>query len=228
LPDQAELLADIRRLTALFGHIGHLRLLGGEPLLNPELLHLLPEFRGLLPHSRISLVTNGLLLEKWGEPLAEMLVHTNTTLCVTCYPCNQEICTRMITQFRTKGVDAILSPLTAFFRLFLHEAGENGFQGCELRHCRLLRHGHLWRCSIAAMISVYNREYHCRYPEENGVDLSAVKDGRQALALLERPGAMCEYCSDNGTLRKWSSGSSCAEDWRADLYKEDKAWQTSF
>ena len=44
-------------------HLYWLRLLGGEPLLHPCLSQCIEEIRDLFPHTRITLVTNGLLLD---------------------------------------------------------------------------------------------------------------------------------------------------------------------
>ncbi len=220
-PDSAGILRDIQRLTKLFSGVGHLRLLGGEPLLNPELLTLLTGIRALLPKTKLTLVTNGLLVEQWGTPLSEKLRQLHIILCITGYPCNQEIGARVVESYRAQGNLAVLTPRTDYFRLFLRERGESGAEGCELRHCILLREGKLYRCSIAAMIFAYNQAFGCAYPEEQGVDLYGAANGREVFARLRQPGAMCRYCSDSGTLRKWAAGGiHTAEEWRADHNKE--------
>lgn len=221
-PDKASLLADLKQLTQLFGGIGHLRLLGGEPLLNPELITILGEIRDALPTTRLTLVTNGLLLKQWGFPLMQKLKETNTALCITGYPINQKIGLRAVAAYRANGNLAMLTPNTAYFRLFIRDFGKNGWENCELRHCILLREGHLYRCSISAMIFAYNRAFNQTYPEEVGVNLDSVPDGHAVLALLNRPGKMCRYCSDCGILRKWEhSQIHTPEEWRADMTREE-------
>ena len=223
IPDTFELLADVQRIAKLFERIEHIRLLGGEPLLNPDLIQLLNGVRKVLPHSRVSLVSNGLLLEKWGADLADALKRLNITLYVTCYPTNLDVGTRGAALMRNMGAHVIVSPMTDYFRLFLYpeNSSVHGFESCEIRHCVLLRNGRIWRCSIEAMIYAYNRAFGCNYPEERGIDLECIRDGWEILEQLKQPGAMCSCCKDERRLRKWDcSDVFSAIDWRADLYKE--------
>ena len=61
-------------------------LMGGEPLLNKDLLTYLDETPKIFPHSQIALLTNAVLLAKWGEPLAEALKRNRIKLIVSIHP----------------------------------------------------------------------------------------------------------------------------------------------
>ena len=54
---------DLKKITEIF-NLYNFRLLGGEPLLHPNLKEILEIARYYLPSSRIVIVTNGLLLDK--------------------------------------------------------------------------------------------------------------------------------------------------------------------
>ena len=61
-------LKDIKRLAYLTNNkIGLMKLQGGEPLLNPDVIKYMEVTREYFPESRICLFTDGLLLPKWGE-----------------------------------------------------------------------------------------------------------------------------------------------------------------
>lgn len=221
-PDANALLWDIARLAALFDGIGHLRLLGGEPLLNPDLLLILPEIRRLLPESRLTIVTNGLLADRLGESFIEAVSHLDIAVRLTSYPATQQTVRQTAAQYQARGIDAQASPLTSFFRLFLRKDRKNGFQRCELRHCVLLHNGRLWRCSIAAFISVYNQAFGCRYPEEAGIDIYDSEDGWSLLSKLDLPGELCQFCYDDRTLQPWQqTNHPLKNDWIADKAAED-------
>ena len=53
---------DFRRLGTLFSNIRHVRIMGGEPLLHPNLVAFARVVRQTFPRSRIRIVTNGLAL----------------------------------------------------------------------------------------------------------------------------------------------------------------------
>ena len=52
------------RLNKLVGYIYDVRILGGEPLLHPDIIDILKITRKKFPFSKIELYTNGLLLDK--------------------------------------------------------------------------------------------------------------------------------------------------------------------
>lgn len=62
-----EFTKDMTRLTELFSGINKIRLMGGEPLLNPRLTEYIQTSRALFPASDIRIVSNGLLIPKLGD-----------------------------------------------------------------------------------------------------------------------------------------------------------------
>ena len=54
--------ADLARLRSLFWGVERIRLMGGEPLLNPRLAEYVEESRAVFPDSDLRIVTNGLLI----------------------------------------------------------------------------------------------------------------------------------------------------------------------
>ena len=55
---------DLMRLSGLFDNISRIRLMGGEPLLHPDVLGFVKSSRLAFPNADIWVVTNGLLLHK--------------------------------------------------------------------------------------------------------------------------------------------------------------------
>ena len=66
--------------------IKRIRILGGEPLLHPELGYMLKCIRCLFPVSDINVVTNGILLNKRKAELLPVFNKYNISLTVSCYP----------------------------------------------------------------------------------------------------------------------------------------------
>ena len=134
----AQILQDVKELNRLFPYVRHIRILGGEPLLNPHILDVVTGIRQLYRESRLSIVTNGLLLEKLGREFADILVENRAELMITCYPPIKSVVKAAAERFRSWNVPTFVSPETAYFHLFLKEKGESGFSSCTIKGCRTL------------------------------------------------------------------------------------------
>ena len=66
--------------------IQRIRILGGEPLLHPELGFMLKCVRCLFPKSDINVVTNGILLKQKKSELLPVFIRNNISITVSCYP----------------------------------------------------------------------------------------------------------------------------------------------
>ena len=53
---------DFKRLKELFSNIRHIRILGGEPLLYPDVGEVVKTVRAAFPRSKVRVVTNGVVL----------------------------------------------------------------------------------------------------------------------------------------------------------------------
>ena len=79
----------IKDLTLLKNKVGDklkwLRLLGGEPLLHPNINECLVKIRELFPKVSISIVTNGILLKKINEEFYNICYENKIELCISNY-----------------------------------------------------------------------------------------------------------------------------------------------
>ena len=78
---------DLNRLSQLTnGNISYLKLLGGEPLLCPNLIDYFQTARKYFPNSNIVLMTNAILLNKCDDNFYEALRKYDIEICLTKYP----------------------------------------------------------------------------------------------------------------------------------------------
>ena len=85
MPDMEQLLKDVKHLSEK-AHIFHFRVLGGEPLLNPNLPKILDGLRELLPDSDIGIVTNGTLITRQSKELFDCMNKNKIGFNITLYP----------------------------------------------------------------------------------------------------------------------------------------------
>ena len=77
---------DLERLSQLFFNIRKIRLLGGEPLLHPEVNAFIAATRQHFPLASVVLVTNGILLPTMDEDFWKCCQKNGVTIDMTIYP----------------------------------------------------------------------------------------------------------------------------------------------
>ncbi len=139
-------------------------LLGGEPLLHPELPALLRKARECWPETRLILTTNGLLLPKKGRQLLDVLLETRTQVLLSEHLTDEDgmaafdSARQMLEQ---SGVDTVVIPSASRWKeyYFFDDAGnpvpyrsrpEASWTMCGPNTCFNLNNNKLYRCSILA------------------------------------------------------------------------------
>ena len=215
IPDMRDIVHSLEYLARLFSHVDTIRILGGEPLLNRELPEILCAVRRIMPESSISLVTNGLLLEEWGESLAKIMAQQQVKLCVTHYPVNTQRIRNSVPLYRAAGVEISISPVTDRFRLFLtQQKQKDSFVRCQLKNCTFLRDGKLYQCALSALVGQYNCRFGTNFPETDGIDLATATSGEDVLHRLSDSCDLCRYCDDSDRLVAWRAADNMqSSDW---------------
>jgi sulfatase maturation enzyme AslB (radical SAM superfamily) len=153
-------------------------IIGGEPLINPELDQWILGLRDLMPESQLRLTTNGLLLHKWPQ-LMDLINHVgNCVFKVTVHvddaALEQEI-TKIfhsqpwepvieygIARWRnTHGVRLQINRPLTFLKTYLgtynnmaphHSKPADAFAACVQKTCPLLYQGKIYKCSTSALL----------------------------------------------------------------------------
>lgn len=186
------------------------KIMGGEPLLHPDLVGLLREVKSSGISDRVRLFTNGLLLHRMDEPFWRELDH----LTISSYssapvpPRNLELAQQRAREFgfvlNVKGVTAfseVLSPQ----RRDDPQAVRRTYETCWLRHrCLVVRQGVFFKCTRAAYAQEFLSRVQCDAPpadfaqrhRRDGVVLAAPDLADRLLAYLndDEPLAACDYC----------------------------------
>ena len=78
---------DMTKMSSLFNkQLLDLQLLGGEPLLNPEINEYVKHSREVFPRTLISIITNATLLDSMGEDFWKTLNENNVNIVPSIYP----------------------------------------------------------------------------------------------------------------------------------------------
>lgn len=199
--DPSALVSSLNTL-ALHYRAEHLRLLGGEPLLHPELLNLLRMVRQTGISERIRIVTNGVLLNRMADTFWEMI----DELHVSVYPGHRP--TTLESQGWQDRAQANDVEITVkYFDRFRESYSETGtadrgltrriYSTCQIAHqwrCHTVEGGVFYKCPQSPLLSQLLRG---NGAVADGVSLDHRADLRELLiAYLESPDPLraCQHC----------------------------------
>ena len=224
--DILEFEKDISRLSELTGGVARfINLLGGEPLLHPEIEKFFDAARKYFPASTIRVVTNGILLSKMKEEFWKSCRNNKIELGVTEYPIDvdyNEI--RLLAEkhgviYTSFSGDEVRDEM---WKLALDEEGKNrptdNFMRCPRPNaCVFCAHGKIFTCATLANINHFNKYFGTKLllSEDDYVDIYKVKSVSEILEYLRNPTPFCRYCNierrEYGV--RWEKSERKKEEW---------------
>ena len=198
---------DMERLHELFSHIKKIRLMGGEPLLNPRVADYAEKTRLLFPASDIRIVTNGLLLPSFDDEKLKKLKEADIKFDISNYPPTRKIKDQIDRKLSHAGISYDLGfPMNYFFRNILERPSDDpapAFRNCIFTHCHMLGHGKLAPCSYAYCIGRFNAQFGTNYPETDYFDIYSDITGEEIIAAFSAPHEFCKCCGKGIVPIKW-------------------------
>lgn len=208
---------DIKRIFDFHFPISVIKLLGGEPLLHPDIIDFIAATRYHFS-GRLSIVTNGLLLLSMGKDFWKEIRDYRVVIDLTKYPYGPnkekvqslsekqkiEICTYDMPNMRVRYLNPIRS---------LHS--ENNFKKCRMARCKTLLNGRLYPCSLGTYASMLNEKFHTVFPPAKGIDIHDDRVTRDhILRHINSPISLCKHCiTDHIPLSKWRKSELIKEEW---------------
>ena len=209
---------DINQLKKYIYDIGIIRILGGEPLLNPELPRFIRLVRKLYPAAIIDVVTNGLLVEKINDELIDTMKENVAFFHISLYKPMEERAKDVKQFLYEKGIAYTISPLNEVFmktQTLERQEDEDFFYSCFQATCTCLQDGKIAPCYAPFTTKYFNDSFGKNLPVEEGVDLYGSEMHLSLLkASLLIPMERCHYCI-NGDAEAWQviGKNSRIEDW---------------
>ena len=206
------------------GTFTKISILGGEPLLHPELLQIISICREIFPKPAIYLCTNGLLLTKMDEPFWECCKKYNVELLITRYPINinENILKTISNYYR---VPTYIYPDTPR-KMYLTPIDVTGSQDAKdkFNNCwhrsdcpKEIRDGKVWGCLLASHVHHFNQYFNenIEISEKNYIDLNTVNHFDEIVDFLNKELPICRYCKWNygKENEKWEKSQKKIEEW---------------
>lgn len=232
---------DCRRLSELFGgEMSSIQLMGGEPLLHPQITEIMRITRDAFPVGRIRIVTNGTLLPKMAEDFWEACRECNVEISPSYYPIefDYDAWGEIVESKQIKYTPFSLLGLSKklwgkVFPICPKRGGTYGlsrsnFLRCQdANHCVTLRDGRMYPCDIAAHAFHLKKYFDLdiQLSDRDSVDIYSVGSGAELLEALAKPIPFCQYCDvvegDKLITCDWGVSRRERYEWLAFEFTED-------
>jgi uncharacterized radical SAM superfamily Fe-S cluster-containing enzyme len=200
---------DLKRLSGLSGgNIPVIYLVGGEPLLHPELPEFMRAARQYFPKSRVQIVTNGLLLLAQKDIFWESVKKYNIVMSPTKYPgVNWEKIENRAAEFgyRFSYFDHSGNTEKASRKFCLDLSGgqdsRKSFKRCCMAACTVaVQNGRVATCSFVFNMRHFNKYFRQNIPvtEMDSIDIYKAQTMREIVDFVNRPIPLCRYCKSMG------------------------------
>ncbi len=222
-PDLAKFTKDLGQLKKFFDEITVVRILGGEPLLNPEIEDYIKLVSDIYPDSVIHVVTNGLLLKTMPDSFFDTLkgCREGSGIWISFYPVMRNKIDDIRSFLNSKNVGYGVSDEIKMFRKQqkLNKGDDIStiikFSHCFQKGCINLYDGKLAACFLPFTTKYFNKYFDKSLPEDGTVDL--YEEGLTTEIIRRRisePFERCRYCMEPVEL-PWHTihSPSILEDW---------------
>ncbi len=221
--------SDLRTLYKIIGdNIIQIHLLGGEPLLHPQVKEIAKVTREVFKEARIDITTNGLLVKKMPNEFWETMLEYNISLKYTRYPIGLDY-DELIKFVEDKGIFIFSASgkneIKSFRKIPLSLRGTNNinqsFLACPYSHCTQLSDGKLFNCPMAAYSFILNEQMEkeglkgrFKLNKKDYIDIREGTTKDEIFDFIGRPIPFCRHCN---TLKiqnePWSYSSKKASEW---------------
>jgi len=201
-------------------------LLGGEPLLHPELLEFLSVSRELFPNTDITILTNGVLLNVQKESFWKQCAAKRITVSITKYPIKtnyakiEEKAENYGVQMYYYGNTDKIKKTSYYWPLDLNRcqnARENFIKCPNANKCVTLKNGKLFTCSAPPHVHHFNKYFNqnVEVTEHDCIDIYEAQNINEILQFLAKPIPFCKYCDVKRRKEglEWSTSKRVIEEW---------------
>lgn len=222
-PNFLTLSNQIEKLSKSIKYFKTIRLLGGEPLLNPEIVKILKMIRKNLSDVEIELVTNGILLlsNKINASFWNACKENNIIISITKYPINldydkiKEIGNKNNCEVRIFG-DRMGHDSFCAYKLYFNGYKKNFIKyiTCQNRRCLQLVGEKIYPCSVSAYVNHINKKFNTKFIHSKHDFLPLDKlDLFNLIKFLSRAKPFCSYCSPRSKGFPWKKSKFSEDEW---------------
>ncbi len=214
--------SDMARMAGHFSAVHQIYLLGGEPLLHPQVAEFVRMARQYFPTTTISLMTNGTLVTRQGEEFWSALHDTGVILLCDSYPIDLPVdeINRLGTEHEVKVEWTV--PRVEFFKIPIDPNGGHdpaaSFRACQgFNNCPIVKDGRIYPCAYVAFADVFRERFGVDgldVTDADSISIASDVDGDAIMAFLSTPVPWCRHCDMDGrSFVTWGRSTRSIAEW---------------
>lgn len=212
----AEITSDFRRMSELFYDIPWIRILGGEPLLHPDLAGAVRAAREIFPTTEIDICTNGLLVPQMSDELLQTIAAQHVTVHISEYRPVEKIASQIAARLKSFGIEHYFLKREEFYKFYTQHPEHDGtksHEACPSSGCREVYRGKLVKCSAVLAFERMNKQFGTQYDVRKGEDWFDLHDERltgwDIMKKLDEAVPACRYCDTaHQQFFSWAPGTA--------------------
>lgn len=225
--DLDKLKESLRKLSPFQDAIKIIRILGGEPLLNPQVREIFELVHVYCPKVAIELTTNGILIPKMNDEFFSCCRKYDIMINVTRYPVKSELYENIEEKLIKERVEYNISTLEETYdkwnKIKLHKTPFPVLKSkiyflkksqCN-RMCIQLLDDKLFPCNISAHVHHLNEAFGTKFIHRKGdyLELNKIKTSKDIRKLLYKSHPFCSYHYDRFNTYRWKPSQRKKEEW---------------
>ncbi|MCM1146018.1 MAG: radical SAM protein [Clostridium sp.] len=192
---------DAQRMAELFFDVPWIRILGGEPLMHPDITRILGCYRELFPNSEIDLCTNGLLIPKMEESFWDCLKENHISIHVSGYKPTYNMLEQIDSVLKKHGLPYVILKRESFLKYYTDKPDndmQQSFEKCIASSCYEVYRGKISSCSAAIAFEKFNGQFGTKYQIRENEDWFDIHrpdaDAGKISEALGKASCLCKYC----------------------------------
>lgn len=207
-----------------------IRVVGGEPLLNPQICRIFEIAHKYFPDVQLEMTTNGILLPKMDHDFFAFFKKFNILINITQYPVKKEIFKNiedmLIKEEVRYDLSTLESTLTKWNKIKLHECSFPVLKSkinflkksqCN-RMCVQLVGDKLFPCNVSAYVYILNNAFGTKFihRKDDYIEIDKIKSSKDIRKLLYKSHPFCSYHYERFNHYKWRPSQRKKEEWVLD------------
>ena len=218
--------SQLQKAYAIFrGHCKSLKIMGGEPLLHPDIAELCGMARRAMPDVALTVQTNGILLLSMPDAFWKACHDHRILVRVTRYPVKLDIekinglAARFDVDLKCHPADGAVKSFNLYpMNLQGDGSAEENFEVCRMkRRYVLIKNGRLYPCPIVGNAEHFNRAFHQNLVcgDADSVSLDEISSFAEYEAFAAKAIPFCRFCKPAQYRRNvgWKPSQKSIAEW---------------